>query len=220
MRVQARRLGPWSSAMQLVEGRAEALAAREAAKLERAAQQAEQLKSNVVWQPSRDPAQGPRPPQRVPPLVDMCVQLLVDFIEDVESLAGLPDVIRVRSREWMLLGQFPAQAARWLQRVAAGAACICSPAAFLCGCSALSAPACALAQHLLRTGDKAARPAADSALGVQVRLAKAVCVRRKLNPAAAMLFAEAGPGEVVLHECSQLAEADMASLLRSCATPM
>ena len=38
-RAQARRLGPWSSAMQLVEGRAEALAAREAQRLERAAQQ-------------------------------------------------------------------------------------------------------------------------------------------------------------------------------------
>lgn len=59
--------------------------------------QAEQLKSNVAWQPSRDPSQGARPLQRVPPLVDMCVELLVDFVEDVESLAGLPDIIKVRT---------------------------------------------------------------------------------------------------------------------------
>ena len=92
---QARGLGPWSSAMQLVEARAEALAAREAKRLEQSAQQAETLRQAVSWQPSRDPKAGRRPEQRVPPLVTMCVQLMVEYIEDVESLVGLPDVIKV-----------------------------------------------------------------------------------------------------------------------------
>lgn len=54
----------------------------------------------------------------------------------------------------------------------------------------------------------------------QVRLAKAVCTKRKLNATVAALFAEGAPGEVVLPECTQLAEADMASLMRGCSTPM
>ena len=93
--VQARGLGPWSSAMQLVEARAEALAAREAKRLEQSAEQAELLKQAVKWTPTRDPAAGKRPQQRVPPLVNMCVELMVEYIEDVESLVGLPDIIKV-----------------------------------------------------------------------------------------------------------------------------
>ena len=81
--------------MQLVEARAEALAAREAKRLEQSAQQAEILKQAVSWKPTRDPKAGRRPEQRVPPLVTMCVKLMVEYIEDVESLVGLPDIIKV-----------------------------------------------------------------------------------------------------------------------------
>ncbi len=58
----------------------------------------------IEWQPARDPALGPRPPSsRVPPLLDVALQLLVAHIEDVVSLWGVPDVIKIQVG-WGLCG--------------------------------------------------------------------------------------------------------------------
>ena len=130
----------------------------------------------------------------------MCVELLVDFIEDVESLAGLPDIIKVPvlGRCWT----WP-----WSTFVSFAIACC--------------------RRHLHRiigviTGARCPQITSEWLLThvVQVRLAKAVCTKRKLDPTAAALFAEGAPGEVVLPECTQLAETDMAGLMRGCSTPM
>ena len=51
---------------------------------------------SVEWTPARDYKLGERPAQRVGPLFQMAVELLMEHIEDVESLWGLPDVIKVR----------------------------------------------------------------------------------------------------------------------------
>ncbi len=49
---------------------------------------------SIVWNPKRDPQLGPRPPNTVGTLFQSCIALLVDHIEDVESLWGIPDVIK------------------------------------------------------------------------------------------------------------------------------
>ena len=54
------------------------------------------LRLQVAWAPSRDVSLGQPRLLRVLPLVSMTLQLLVTHIEDVESLWGLPDVLRVR----------------------------------------------------------------------------------------------------------------------------
>jgi hypothetical protein len=79
---QARTLGPWSSARQLAEGRGAAAAAAGAAAL--------------AWSPRRDFRAGPAPARRVPSLVALCVDLVVQHLEDVDTLWGLADVIRAR----------------------------------------------------------------------------------------------------------------------------
>ena len=91
---QARTLGPWSSARQLVEGRAAALSARED-KIAAAAQAAAEAEAAAEWTPKRDRRLGPRPCLRVDRLFDMCLDLLVEHIEDVETLYGLPSAIKV-----------------------------------------------------------------------------------------------------------------------------
>ena len=53
---------------------------------------------------------------------------------------------------------------------------------------------------------------------MQAKLAAAVCEKRKLSAEVARLFVEGGPGEVDLPDCTQLDEADMASLMGECAT--
>jgi len=50
----------------------------------------------VSWKPSRDVKLGSRLPTRVRPLFELCADVLVEYIEDVESLLGLPDSIKVR----------------------------------------------------------------------------------------------------------------------------
>ncbi|GBF91694.1 hypothetical protein Rsub_03998 [Raphidocelis subcapitata] len=91
---QARNLGPWSSAVELVNARQQAAAAR-SEKIMDAARKAVGQQEEVSWEASRDPALGPRVPKsRVPPLLDLSLQLLVKHIEDVVSLWGVPDAIK------------------------------------------------------------------------------------------------------------------------------
>lgn len=51
---------------------------------------------DIVWTPKRDPELGPRAPNTVGTLFQSCIALVVDHIEDVESLWGIPDVIKAR----------------------------------------------------------------------------------------------------------------------------
>lgn len=94
--MQARKLGPWSSAIQLVEARAAAAAAREDKILEAARGELEAQEA-VAWAPARDVALGPRKACRVDPLFSLSLSLIVDYLEDVETLVGLPDAIKVRT---------------------------------------------------------------------------------------------------------------------------
>lgn len=57
-----------------------------------------------MWTPSRGAGAPRRAAQcEVKPLFGICVQLLVEYIDDVETLWGLPDAIKVR----ICLGFFP-----------------------------------------------------------------------------------------------------------------
>ncbi len=91
---QARKLGPFSSAKQLVEARGAVAAAREEKILEAARGQLE-AQDAVAWAPSRDVALGPRKACRVDPLFSLSLSLIVEYLEDVETLVGLPDAIKV-----------------------------------------------------------------------------------------------------------------------------
>ncbi|DBB02954.1 hypothetical protein WJX77_009284 [Trebouxia sp. C0004] len=91
---EARTLGPWSSARQLVEARSAAVAARQEKLLD--ASRVSPGKVAVSWKPSRDVKLGSRLPSRVRPLFELCADVLVEYIEDVESLLGLPDSIKNR----------------------------------------------------------------------------------------------------------------------------
>lgn len=53
----------------------------------------------------------------------------------------------------------------------------------------------------------------------QVRLAAAVCAKRRLSPEVVRLFTEGGPTEVVLPECTRLDPPCLAAALKDCATP-
>ncbi len=46
------------------------------------------------WDPSRDPCLGPRPTARVASLFSVCLELLVEHVDAVVSLWGLPDSMR------------------------------------------------------------------------------------------------------------------------------
>ncbi|KDD74595.1 hypothetical protein H632_c1199p0 [Helicosporidium sp. ATCC 50920] len=88
-----RRLGPINSTYELAEGIEVARAVREE-KLRASRAQAVEA---ATWHPSRDVGLGPRHSSLVPTLEDLALGVVVDFIEDVESIDGLPDAIRVRS---------------------------------------------------------------------------------------------------------------------------
>ncbi|KAG2431299.1 hypothetical protein HYH02_013430 [Chlamydomonas schloesseri] len=96
---QARTLGPWSSAMELVNAREKAQHERQA-KLQAAAgteQEGEaEADAAAEWRPSRDPALGPHPRDPVKPLFGHCLDVLTAYIDCVESLWGVPDAIKVR----------------------------------------------------------------------------------------------------------------------------
>ncbi|KAI8464772.1 MAG: hypothetical protein J3K34DRAFT_525945 [Monoraphidium minutum] len=141
----ARTLGPWSSAVELVNARQQAAAARQGKLLE-AAKAAVGRQEEAAWSPSRDPSLGPRAAaSRVPPLLEVALRLLVTHIEDVVSLWGVPDAIKCQ-------------------------------------------------------------------------LAAAVCARRAMSPAAAQLFAEHAPCEVVLPNCTQLDQEAMTQLVTTAAS--
>lgn len=51
-----------------------------------------------AWTPSRQPGAPPRTAQcAVRPLFDICLTLVSEYIDDVESLWGLPDAIKASS---------------------------------------------------------------------------------------------------------------------------
>lgn len=77
-----------------MEGRAKAAAARED-KIAAAAAAAEDATAAAEWVPKRDPALGPRRAARVGKLSAMCLALLVEHIDAVETLWGLPSIIKV-----------------------------------------------------------------------------------------------------------------------------
>lgn len=79
-----------------MDGRAAAAAARED-KIAAAAQAAANAEAEADWRPQRDPALGLRPAPRVGKLFSMCLALLVEYIDDVETLYGLPTPIKVLS---------------------------------------------------------------------------------------------------------------------------
>ncbi|GIL45521.1 hypothetical protein Vafri_2737 [Volvox africanus] len=94
---RARTLGPWSSAMELVNAREKAQHDRQA-KLHgiKGATEEEHLEDEAEWQPRRDPSLGPHPQETVRSLFDTCLDVLTTYVDCVESLWGIPDVIKVR----------------------------------------------------------------------------------------------------------------------------
>ena len=48
-----------------------------------------------MWTPSRDPAKGPRARDAVPSLFDTCVGIVVEHLDCVETLWGLPEPLKV-----------------------------------------------------------------------------------------------------------------------------
>ncbi len=77
-----------------MEGRAAAAAARED-KIAAAAQAVAAAEAEADWRPRRDPALRPRVPPRVGKLFSMCLAVLVEYIDDVETLYGMPTMIKV-----------------------------------------------------------------------------------------------------------------------------
>ena len=76
--------------MDLVNARADAVEARKNRLLLRTLDLAE---AEVDWKPSREPR--PRPQKHIDTLFRSCVELLVEYIDDVDSLWGIPEVIKV-----------------------------------------------------------------------------------------------------------------------------
>ncbi|GFR40008.1 hypothetical protein Agub_g543, partial [Astrephomene gubernaculifera] len=93
---KARTLGPWSSAMELVNAREKAQQDRQARLQEAAPAEQEALSEAAGWVPRRDPALGPHLVDPVAPLFSLCLDVLTEWVECVESLEGVPDVIKVR----------------------------------------------------------------------------------------------------------------------------
>eukprot|EP00850_Spirogloea_muscicola_P000622 SM000002S05702 [mRNA] locus=s2:1777468:1780750:+ [translate_table: standard] len=89
--------GPFSTARRLVAGRAAAAAAREDAAL--AGRDGQEIKKRpvVAWAPTRGLDDLPRrPPGALRSLFEMCMALLVTNVDYVESMRGVPDVVRRR----------------------------------------------------------------------------------------------------------------------------
>ncbi|GIL72169.1 hypothetical protein Vretimale_462 [Volvox reticuliferus] len=94
---QARTLGPWSSAIELVNAREKAQHDRQA-KLQGIKGTTEEghAEDEAEWQPRRDPSLGPHPQESVRSLFETCLDVLTTYVDCVESLWGVPDVIKVR----------------------------------------------------------------------------------------------------------------------------
>lgn len=87
----ARTLGPWSSARQLVDERERARANREE-QIKRRKKEEEGL---VAWKPRADRQGGSTTAVRkIPSLFEFALQVLCDHFDAVESLEGIPDVVR------------------------------------------------------------------------------------------------------------------------------
>lgn len=90
----ARGLGPWSSAVQLANAREQEREKRENKILEAARGSNGTTGKPSIWTPSRDVALGERPRCDVPLLSHITLRLVVDLLEDVETLWGLPDLVK------------------------------------------------------------------------------------------------------------------------------
>ncbi|KAL6771752.1 hypothetical protein ACKKBG_A27680 [Auxenochlorella protothecoides x Auxenochlorella symbiontica] len=88
----ARHLGPWNSAVELAEARGAALERRQ----EKLREAAGAAAAEEDWRPARDPSLGPRCDGAVPLLSDLALDQVVSNIEDVETLAGLPYILKTR----------------------------------------------------------------------------------------------------------------------------
>jgi hypothetical protein len=95
-----RELGPWASATQLAGARPSQRRAREAKLAAAARAEADAAAAAApAWAPPRDPALGRRaggPGAGPPTLQALALRLAAEHIEAVESLFGLPDVVRAR----------------------------------------------------------------------------------------------------------------------------
>ena len=80
--------------MELVNARADAVEAR---KNRLALGTLNLADEGIEWKPSRDPKLGPRPQKTVDTLFRGCVELLVEYIDDVDSLLGIPEIIKVEA---------------------------------------------------------------------------------------------------------------------------
>jgi hypothetical protein len=76
----------WYTALEAREGRISGAARAGLASL---------ADDSIAWTPKRDPEVGPRPESTVNSLFQGCLELLVEHIEDVETLWGMPDLIKV-----------------------------------------------------------------------------------------------------------------------------
>uniref|UniRef100_A0A7S0WKY4 F-box/LRR-repeat protein 15-like leucin rich repeat domain-containing protein n=1 Tax=Chlamydomonas leiostraca TaxID=1034604 RepID=A0A7S0WKY4_9CHLO len=96
---EARTLGPWSSAVELVNAREQAAEARRQKVAKGGADEEEEEAAagpHLSWKPGRDPKTPRLPPCPVRPLFELCIAMLVEHADCIDSLAGLPDVIRAR----------------------------------------------------------------------------------------------------------------------------
>ena len=154
------------------------------------------------WEPRRNPALGPRATQRVPKLSAMCLALLVEHIHNVETLWGMPSVIKVCTHPSRLPPGTSGSANEVLCR-------FCSRSATLrwIGRQAACTSQCACLGTQL------------GMVSPQVQLATAVASARRMTPEAALLFTEGTPDDVVLSECTQLDPAALSAALSMCASP-
>ena len=91
----ARSLGMWSSARELANNREKAQAEREE-RIRGSMDEDQEGKVTIDWQP-RDTSRGPIPrPTSIPSLFSLTLSCLVDFVDCIDSLEGLPDSIKAK----------------------------------------------------------------------------------------------------------------------------
>lgn len=93
---EARRLGPWSSARELAQARENELQKRNETILKRSKEQCRDEKEVNGWIPARDVRLGPRRRDEVPRLSAVCVKMVAEMLDEVETLWGLPEHFKVR----------------------------------------------------------------------------------------------------------------------------
>ena len=93
---EARRLGPWSSAVELANGREKELRKRQQGIEKKKTVGGGRKGKRTTWVPKRDPKMGPRRKDRVPRLAEMCIRLIAEMLDEVETLWGLPEDFKVR----------------------------------------------------------------------------------------------------------------------------